>query len=295
MSIMHISVPLIGIKEEKIALGMALQLAADVKASVYSSFLRPAYTLSAMEKRFAHMERYDYYGYAHAVADFRNAFLRHEAESEKSVQENFATYTTELLKQYPHLQHVKTHWREDHVIATTQDDYFNRLALLSDVLIISNALRNDAYYENSLTHFLLSSARPVIVVPHNIQITPLAEAEIVIAWETNASTIRALTMTMPFLKHAKAVQLAPFGTMSGPVALEEIQQFLIDHGVRAKILLPKEGNDTPEGLFLKTAEARNPAMIIMGGYAHSRLRDLVLGSSTEFMLENAKVPLCLVH
>ena len=77
--LMHISVPLVGITEEKLALCAAMQLAADLGANLFSSFLRPAYTFATMEKRLAHMERYDYYGYAHAVADFNQAFLRIES------------------------------------------------------------------------------------------------------------------------------------------------------------------------------------------------------------------------
>ena len=190
---------------------------------------------------------------------------------------------------------IKAEWQDDHTLVDSQDAYFQRLAMLSDILVVCGAIRNDPYYEHSLAHFLLSSARPVLVVPPTAKITPLEESDIVLGWEPSASTIRAITMTMPFLRRARKVYLLPFGDLQGPVCSQDIQLFLSNHNVNVDLLAPLSSEGLAETVFLHTAETVKPAMIILGGHIHSRLRDLVLGSSTEYMLNNCRAPLCLVH
>jgi nucleotide-binding universal stress UspA family protein len=46
---------------------------------------------------------------------------------------------------------------------------------------------------------------------------------------------------------------------------------------------------------LEEAQKFNADLIVMGGYAHSRLRELVFGGATRELLRTTTVPLLMAH
>jgi nucleotide-binding universal stress UspA family protein len=70
---------------------------------------------------------------------------------------------------------------------------------------------------------------------------------------------------------------------------------LLSHGVKitAKNILADDG-DVARTLR-QYAEQSNVDIIIMGGFAHSRIRQLILGGVTQAMLKSCNVPLFLSH
>ena len=51
----------------------------------------------------------------------------------------------------------------------------------------------------------------------------------------------------------------------------------------------------PAGLKWEEATALDADLVVMGGYAHSRLRELVFGGATRELLRSANVPLLMAH
>ena len=49
------------------------------------------------------------------------------------------------------------------------------------------------------------------------------------------------------------------------------------------------------GFILAQAAALGADLLVMGGYGHSRFRELLLGGVTRHIIEHAKMPVLLAH
>jgi nucleotide-binding universal stress UspA family protein len=59
--------------------------------------------------------------------------------------------------------------------------------------------------------------------------------------------------------------------------------------------LPEGGRGTGEALLARAEEEEGTDLLVMGGYGHSRLREVVLGGTTRHVLAHAAVPVLLSH
>ena len=57
----------------------------------------------------------------------------------------------------------------------------------------------------------------------------------------------------------------------------------------------ESGGAAIAGLILVQAAAEKADLLIMGGYGHSRLREMILGGVTRHMLERMSVPVLFAH
>ena len=57
---------------------------------------------------------------------------------------------------------------------------------------------------------------------------------------------------------------------------------------------PSGGQDIGQ-VLLKTARDTDAQLIVMGGYDHSRLREIIFGGTTRTLVEQRSVPVFLAH
>jgi nucleotide-binding universal stress UspA family protein len=70
---------------------------------------------------------------------------------------------------------------------------------------------------------------------------------------------------------------------------------LLEHGISAQLHVLPIGSE-PFGRTLLDAVHRLPAdLLVMGAYAHSPLRELILGGVTQYMLDHADLPVLMRH
>ncbi|WP_262271809.1 universal stress protein [Microvirga yunnanensis] len=141
---------------------------------------------------------------------------------------------------------------------------------------------------------LMDSGRPLIVVPQGRE--AFAGDRIVVAWDGSAKAARALNDALPFLRAAGQVELVSVTgekDLAHTVPGAEIAPHLARHGVTVDVLaLPAIDGDVAETLR-NHARLTRADMIVMGAYVHSRLREMVLGGTTQSLLKSAPVPLFL--
>lgn len=143
---------------------------------------------------------------------------------------------------------------------------------------------------------LTDSGRPLIVVPPDRE--EFKATRIVVAWDGSAKAARALNDALPFLRAAEDVDVV---TVSGEkdlpdmVAGAEVAPHLARHGVNVTVRdLPADRGDVAETLR-RHAALFGADMLVMGAYVHSRLREMVLGGTTQSLLKNSPVPLFLSY
>ena len=173
---------------------------------------------------------------------------------------------------------------------------FTSLARAHDLSILDAEPISLAVDRGLIEAVLMESGRPLIVVPQGHEI--FTGGRIAIAWDGSAKAARALNDALPLLRAATQVELVSVTgekDLAHMVSGAEIAPYLARHGVTVNILaLPAMNGDVAETLR-NYARLTRADMIVMGAYVHSRLRQMVLGGTTQSLLKNAPVPLFLAY
>jgi nucleotide-binding universal stress UspA family protein len=143
---------------------------------------------------------------------------------------------------------------------------------------------------------LIDSGRPVLVVPPGRD--TFSCRRIVLAWDGSARAARAAADALPFLRAAESVEVVSVEgekDLTDTLMGADIAPHLSRHGVKATVhCLAAVNGDAAE--TLRDAATRFEAdMIVMGGYVHSRLREMVLGGVTQSLLRQSPVTLFMAH
>ena len=197
-------------------------------------------------------------------------------------------------------------------------------ARTADLLITSqrDPGRDGGLSTGQSARLLVGSACPVLTVPHVGvpaegavfgETGPLRRA--LVAWVDTRESARAVRDALPLLARASHVELVSFAKDGrGDLAthrdsLEPVVAYLARHGVQALPTLlslaePSVGERMRRGgvadvavaeALLSHAADMQADFIVMGGYGHSRLWELVLGGVTRTMLETMTVPVLMSH
>jgi len=172
--------------------------------------------------------------------------------------------------------------------------WFREYGRAADLLVIGHPADDQGASIDTIEAALVGTGRPVLIVPA----APLASLPetIVIAWKAAPEAARAVTAAMPLLSTAKRVLI---------VTVAEEQGLSDEEGARLMTGLSWHGLNAstrhlrPERLgaadTLLAAAAEENALVVMGAYGHSRLREWVFGGFTEHVLHRAAVPVLMMH
>ncbi|RZI42744.1 universal stress protein [Herbaspirillum sp. HC18] len=145
---------------------------------------------------------------------------------------------------------------------------------------------------------VMNSGRPTLIVPYVGTFNPTPK-RVLIAWDASTSATRAVTASIPILKHAENVDVVVFnaddrGDAHGEQPGADIGLYLARHGVKVNVVRQTTEIDIGNAL-LSIATDLGSDMIVMGGYGHSRFREILLGGVTRTVLESMTVPILMSH
>ena len=144
---------------------------------------------------------------------------------------------------------------------------------------------------------LFESGRPVLIVPF-IQKERLKLDHVIMCWDGSRAAARAVADAMPFLTRAGTTSIVVADTQSAKsadVAGADIAIHLARHGINATIeRIPVSKIDVSNSILSYAADT-SADLIVMGGYGHSRLRELILGGTTRGMLASMTKPTLMSH
>lgn len=143
---------------------------------------------------------------------------------------------------------------------------------------------------------LLRTQRPVLLAPQSL--TSDLTGAAMIAWEESLQCWRAVSAAVPFLQRAHSVEVVSVDRGSGAlqVSQADVLAYLRCHSIEAtaRVVAP-ESRSVGETL-LATAVDVGAGLLVMGAYAHSRLREMLLGGATRHVLRNAAAtPVLMAH
>lgn len=141
---------------------------------------------------------------------------------------------------------------------------------------------------------LLRTQRPVLLAPQRLRST--LTGTVMIAWKESLQCWHAVSAALPFLQRAERVEVvsADDEIDEQDSTQNEVLAYLRCHGIDASArVVALEGRSVGETLLAAASEAD---LLVMGAYAHSRLREMLLGGATRYVLQNAAVtPVLMAH
>jgi nucleotide-binding universal stress UspA family protein len=174
-------------------------------------------------------------------------------------------------------------------------------ARYSDLVVVSQTDRDElvSAIESDLPEYvMLNCARPVLIVPHAGQFNQIG-TNVLVAWDGSIEATRAISNAMPLLKRAKNVTVALFNPSSqldvhGEQPGADIGLFLARHKIAINVVERNTQVDVADALLSMAADLQSD-MIVMGGYGHTRFREVVVGGVTMSILNSMTVPVLMSH
>jgi nucleotide-binding universal stress UspA family protein len=170
------------------------------------------------------------------------------------------------------------------------------LAHINDLTLV--AVKKGAGGQRDIVEaFLFGSGRPLLLFPEACAGDLAADFEtITIAWDNKGPAARAVADAMPLLRVSKAVRIAVVESESRragtaqPSALErsayELGRHLARHGIDSSVAKIDARGDAAGDVLVDDMLRTKADMLVMGGYGHARLREIVLGGATNTILED---------
>ena len=147
-------------------------------------------------------------------------------------------------------------------------------------------------------YVMLNCGRPVLLVPYAGYFDHVG-SNVLVTWDGSMEATRALTNAIPLLRRAKNVIVALFNPSlrfeaHGEQPGADIALYLARHHINVEVLQQKTELDVGNTLLSLAADLRSD-LIVMGGYGHTRFREVLLGGVTQTVLKTMTVPVLMSH
>jgi nucleotide-binding universal stress UspA family protein len=139
----------------------------------------------------------------------------------------------------------------------------------------------------------MDSGRPALVVPRQGPAV-LPPRRAIVAWDGSREAARAANDAIPLLQLAEFV-LVVDARDAGDHPGAELVAHLVRHEVKAELRQVAGSGSGIAEILLAQAHAEAADLLVMGGYGHSRLREMMLGGTTRSILEHMSLPVLFSH
>jgi nucleotide-binding universal stress UspA family protein len=191
--------------------------------------------------------------------------------------------------------------RTDHALDTTLASVLSMHARYADLVVLGQVSPDEPPYvgRHLPEEVVLSSGRPALIVPYDWAPGPLGE-RVLIAWDASREAARAVSDAMPILEQAASVLVVCINSKSTPLGHgklpgADLALHLARHKVEVKVQSVEMDRMEIGDALLSFATDRGCDLLVMGAYAHSRVRELVLGGATRTILKSMTLPVLMAH
>ncbi|HMB74857.1 MAG TPA: universal stress protein [Kiloniellaceae bacterium] len=244
-------------------------------------------------------------GLSLAIMPSRSTYLYHAALTEVLAAEEarIAQEAKELAAAFDRAMQKEGVNSESRVDSCLDVDALDRIcqhARYADLIIIGQTVPEEANgLRRSLPeHLVLEAGRPVLMVPY-IGLRSSFGKRVVVAWDGGREAARAIVDAMPILTGADEVEVVVIEHGKHDKREHEvgadISTFMARHGCKVVLKRIAAGDISDADCLLSHLADCDADLLVMGAYAHARLRQLVLGGVTQKILGQMTTPVLLSH
>jgi len=137
---------------------------------------------------------------------------------------------------------------------------------------------------------MLQSGRPVLIVPPDWAAHRVDHAAI--GWNDSVEASRALAITLPWLTQMKKVTVVVSKKREAGVG--DVVDYLKRHGCKADYHVISSGGNVGKKM-LAACDEIGAEFLVVGGFSHTRTRQLLFGGVTSYLLGNTDVITVMAH
>jgi nucleotide-binding universal stress UspA family protein len=193
-----------------------------------------------------------------------------------------------------HAQTLSSGWLQD----APQGDYFaGSHGRVFDVTVLGRPGRDPRGPRmTTLEAALFETGRPVLIAPPSPRSSQIG-TNVLVHWNGSTEQARTTAFAMPILQQASRVILLTVEggqAVPGPTG-QQVCRYLQLNGVPAKpMTVGLDGRLTGEAV-LNHAAALGCDLVIKGAYTQSRLRQMIFGGTTRYILNNTELPVLMAN
>ena len=182
-----------------------------------------------------------------------------------------------------------------HSAAPSGHDFVGSYGRVFDVIVLARP--GEEWQSPSMVALesaLFESGRPVLIAPPT---SPRSlGTNVLIAWNRSTEQARAMAFAMPLLRLASRITILTVegATVAGPSGVELARSLTIN-GIAAEPLTVAPGKISAGETILAKAAELGCDLIVKGAYTQSRLRQMIFGGTTRYILANADLPVLMAH
>lgn len=148
-----------------------------------------------------------------------------------------------------------------------------------------------------LESLLLTTGTPLLIMPEDRSLGPIRKA--VVGWKPSREANRAIHDLVALAEPGGAIELVIVDDDADAderADVAEVQRHLLRHGFKTSVHVSPTGDWSSTGEMLEHHAIKQGAdVLVVGGYAHSRVREAVLGGVTRTLLGEVRLPVLLSH
>jgi len=164
------------------------------------------------------------------------------------------------------------------------------LARNADIVVVARPRQEDEPLAANLAEAcLFGSGRPVLLVPSTG--SAAFGKSIAVFWNGSRTAARALGDAQGLIATAENVLILTAGELNEEFPNAEAVAARL-HRVKATARVLPDGDGAA---LAAAAQEAGCDLVVMGGYGHSRVREMILGGVTRHMMTSAAVPVLMAH
>lgn len=180
--------------------------------------------------------------------------------------------------------------------------FYTDLIFMSYLLNIEGKLPggSDLSGPGFINNLLLETGRPIVVIPEGWTKDNFGQ-KIIFGWNESRESARAMHEALPLMQQAEKVDIVTINETNndrGDLAHSmNISTYLSRHGITCQLHIDQTNKQTPKigQVILAQADENNSDLIVIGGYGHSHIREVIFGGVTRYLIKNTNIPLMLAH
>jgi nucleotide-binding universal stress UspA family protein len=174
---------------------------------------------------------------------------------------------------------------------------FAEIARAFDLAVVAQAEPKSGGLDDLIAQAVLfQSGHPTLVVPY-IQTAPFKLDRVAVLWDGSAPATRAIVGAMPFLHRAQTIELVSImgeRDLRQELGGADMRKHLSRHALNVEPKRLQMMNNISETVLNYVAET-SPDLLVMGGYGHTRFRELIFGGATRGILQCMTEPTLMSH
>ena len=179
-------------------------------------------------------------------------------------------------------------WRE---VVGREDELPAYLGRNADLIVL--ARREDMPGLGTVEACLFNSGRPVLLAP--LQQPSKLGRHVGILWNGSSQAARAVADAKSLLRKAERVTVYTTGAEGLAPSAGDVARRLSRMGISTLVDMVRLEGRSAAGALMEAVERDEVDLIVMGGYGHSRFREMILGGVTRLVIEQSRTAALLSH